>query len=383
MTTDPENENGAGALRVVLAHEWLTGMRGGERVLETLCDRFPSATVCALFADPDTLSPSIRNHRVVTSRLQGIPGITRHYSRFLPLFPAATRGMAARPADLMISLSHCVIKGLRKEAGTRHLCYCFTPMRHLWVCPELYIGRSRLRKVASALVFPSLRRWDLESVANVDMFVAVSRHVRERIREFYSRDSDVVYPPVDTEKWTPPGNPGVQGGFDLIVSALVPYKRIDMAIAAYRRLGFPLRIAGTGSESRRLRAVSARNIEFLGWQSDKSLLELYRTCRLLVFPGEEDFGIVPLEAQACGKPVVAFGVGGVTETVVPGVTGEFFTDAHEDALADAVQRSASANWDTDAIRANAERFSVGRFVEGMDTAIAKCLRPERDVQVRE
>ena len=360
-------------LSVALAHDWLTGMRGGERVLEILCQGFPKAPIHTLIHNRDSVSPVINAHPVHTSLLQRIPGIERTYRRFLPLYPAVVAAMPAPNADVLISTSHCAIKSLHTRPGARHLCYCFTPMRYAWTFYEEYFGRNPVKALMVRPLLAALRRWDRRTAARVDHFVAISRHVRDRIRRFYGREADVVYPPVNTELWTPGDDPVRHDGFDLIVSALVPYKRVELAVRAYTRSGVPLKIVGSGSAYRELLALAGPNVELLGRQPDDVLLDLYRTCRLLIFPGEEDFGIVPLEAQACGKPVVAYGVGGALETVQAGVTGVFFNQQTEDALLDAVTRAAAHTWDPAAIRTHAERFGIPRFVQGLSNSLKKMI----------
>jgi glycosyltransferase involved in cell wall biosynthesis len=358
-------------LKVVLSHDWLTGMRGGERVLEILCRAFPGAPVLTLIHNPDAISDVINAHSVRTSWLQSVPGIMEHYRRFLPLFPAAIGRVRAPGADLLISTSHCVAKGVRVPPGAKHLCYCFTPMRYAWTFYEEYFGRNPLKGAVAKPLLAGLRAWDRSTSRRVDRFVAISRHVQNRIRDFYGRDSDIVYPPVDTDRWTP--GPAPHGMFDLIVSALVPYKRVDLAVRAYAKLGYPLKIVGTGTGLAGLRATAPPNVEFLGRQPDEKLLDLYRSCRLLVFPGEEDFGIVPLEAQACGRPIVAFARGGALETVEAGVTGVFFEEQTEEALLAAVSECAARQWDPAAARSNAERFGVEQFVSGLAASVGGCL----------
>lgn len=357
-------------LNAVLAHDWLTGMRGGERCLDILAQGFPRAPLYTLIHNSKAVSNSINSHPIHTSPLQYVPGIYRNYRYFLPFFPAAIRSFRPAPADLLISTSHCVAKALPKPPGAKHVCYCFTPMRYAWTFHDEYLGRSMKRAVA-APILSALRKWDRKTAANVDRFVAISEHVRKRIQKFYERDADVVYPPVSTDYYTPVERAHEE--FDLVVSALVPYKRVDLAVRAYSRLGYPLKVVGTGTEFDSLRALASDNVEFLGWRSDEDVRELYRRCRLLVFPGEEDFGIVPLEAQACGKPVVALGRGGALETIIGGVTGIFFHQQTDKALLEAVQVASDMTWDRAAIRKNAERFSIANFVAGLDASIRGTL----------
>jgi glycosyltransferase involved in cell wall biosynthesis len=361
-------------LNVALSHDWLTGMRGGERVLEILCDAFPRAPVLTLLHKPEVISSTINDHPVRTSWIQRIPGADLRYRSMLPLFPLAVRSLRAPPCDLLISTSHCIAKSVRAPAGARHLCYCFTPMRYAWCFYREYFGNSPLKGLLARPLLAALRRWDRATAQRVDRFVAISDHIRERIQSSYGRDADVVYPPVDTGRWTP-GSGTARGDYDLVVSALVPYKRVDLAVRAYSRSGERLLVAGIGGEADRLRALAAPNVEFLGWQPDEKVLELYRNCRMLIFPGEEDFGLVPLEVQACGRPVVALARGGTLETVREGVSGVFFRDQTEEALLAAVRQCASTAWDSRTIRANAERFGVGAFVQGLAQSIAACRRP--------
>lgn len=366
--------NAAQGRKVVLGHDWLTGMRGGERVLELLAETFPEAPIATLLCNPDALSETLRRHPVRTAWINRVPGIARHYRYWLPVLPLVARGLELPAADVLLSCSHCVAKSYRKSPGARHLCYCFTPMRYAWTFSDEYFGQGGLRRRALAPLLAWLRAWDRRTAADVDRFVAISRHVAQRIRRHYGRESDVVYPPVDTARCTPAATgSGGRGGYDLIVSALVPYKRIDLAVDTYSRRGWPLKIVGVGGCARALSARAAPCVELLGWRSDADVLELYRNCRLLLFPGEEDFGIVPLEAQACGRPVVAYGRGGALETVVPEVSGVFFPEQTDAALADAVGRAAARRWDSGTIRAHAETFAPARFLEGMAGSLARLL----------
>jgi glycosyltransferase involved in cell wall biosynthesis len=360
-------------LKVALAHDWLNGMRGGERCLDLICKEFPEADLYTLLFRPEQVSDAIRSRKVHVSGLQRVPGFLNHYRWFLPLFPLAMESFRV-PAgtDLVLSTSHCVAKGLVPPPGAKHLCYCFTPMRYAWSLQEDYFGKGRCKRAALDLALARLRKWDRKASARVDRFVAISRHVKARIQQYYGREATVVYPPVATQFFTPDERGG-HDGYDLVVSALVPYKRVDLAVQAYSRTGFPLKIAGVGTELAALQKIAAQNVEFLGRVPDEGIRELYRRCRFLAFPGEEDFGIVPLEAQACGKPVLAFGKGGLLETVVDGKTGVFFGEQTPEALADAAVRAEGIAWDAAAIRAHAEQFSEQRFLDGLRAEIGKLM----------
>ncbi len=357
----------------MLGHDWLTGMRGGERILELHCQAFPEAPVATLLANMDAMSPDIASHRAVTSWFQRIPGISKRYRNLLPLMPAAARSVRVPACDLLFTSSHCVAKSFRKPAGARHVCCCFTPMRYAWLFREEYFRNPVKRALVSPLL-AWLRAWDRKTASNVDRFIAISQCVAERIRDFYGRESDVVYPPVDIDRCTPlPGGQGGKGGFDLVVSALVPYKRVDLAVETYTKNGWRLRVVGVGGQLDGLRAKAGPTVEILGWLPDEAVLELYRNCRMLLFPGEEDFGIVPVEAQACGRPVVAYAKGGALETVADGVSGVFFKEQTVEALADAVERAAAMDWDEDAVRGNALKFAAERFLEGEAAVVARTM----------
>jgi glycosyltransferase involved in cell wall biosynthesis len=355
--------------RVALVHDWLTGMRGGERCLEVFCELFPEADLFTLLHVPGTVSRVIEDRRITTSFIQRLPAAVRHYRSFLPLFPRAVERFDLRGYDLVLSLSHCVAKGVRVHPGTLHISYCFTPMRYVWDLYDEYFGR-RAGAVTRAVMPPvaaALRRWDRRTAAGVRHFVAISRFVADRIRRTWGRDSDVIYPPVDIARFTALGS---EGEFYLVVSALAPYKRVDLAIEAANRLGRRLVIVGSGPEEARLRAMAGPTVEFLGSRPDEEVARLYARCRALIFPGLEDFGIVPLEAMASGKPVIAFGQGGVTETVIPPggagpPTGLFFEPRTPDALVDALRRFEAdpSCFDPKALRARAEAFDRPIFKE--------------------
>jgi len=359
------------SLKTALCHDWLNGMRGGEKCLEVLCEIFPEAPVHALFYEKGKVSSVIGGHPIKTSFVQRLPGVFGRYRFYLPLFPSAAESFDLRGYDLVISTSHCVAKGVRKPESATHICYCFTPVRYAWGFFDEYFGRQGF--VGRAVIghfIDRLRRWDRAASSRVDHFVAISRHVAERVRRCYGREAEVVYPPVDVRFYTP-GENGKRGDFYLVVSALVPYKRVDLAIETFNRSGRKLVVIGDGPEKARLRALAGPGVRFLGWQSDEALKEYYRSARALVFPGEEDFGIVPVEAQACGLSVVAFGRGGALETVDPGKTGVFFDDATPESLEDAIQRLEVLNLLPEDARANALRFGRDRFKSEMLALIEK------------
>lgn len=355
--------------RVALVHDWLTGMRGGERVLEALCRMFPDAPIYTLVHVPGRVSPTIERHPIRTSPLQRVPGIERWYRHLLPLYPAALAALRLAPADLVISSSHCVAKSVVAPPGARHLCYCHTPVRYAYDQFEAYFGRARVGWLTSTLMRPAMAafaRWDRRTSVRPDRYVANSQHVARRIRAHYNRESLVVHPPVDTTYYVPAA--GDRQRRALVVSALVPYKRVDVAIAACRLVGLPLTIVGQGPEEARLRAMAGADVEFAGALSDEGVRARYRSSAMLLMPGEEDFGLVPVEAQACGTPVVALGRGGATETVVDGRTGVLTADGVE-AFADGIGRALETTWSAETCRQQAERFSTERFVTEMTDAV--------------
>jgi glycosyltransferase involved in cell wall biosynthesis len=320
-------------VRVAIVHYWLVNRRGGEKVLDALCRLLPDADIFTLFCDPDTLSDEIRKHRIVTSFLNPL---RRGYRSLLPLMPMALESFDLRGYDLVVSSESGPAKGVITSSTTRHICYCHTPMRYLWDLYPAYRNEwtnSRWKRAAMAPVSNYLRMWDYSTAARVDRFIANSDNVRGRIWKTYRRESDVVHPPVDVASfyWKP------SEGYYLAVSELVAYKRIDLAVRAFSRNGRKLIVVGDGPEYRNLRAAAGPNVEFTGRVSDAGLRELLARARAFVMPGEEDFGMTPVEALASGKPVVALGRGGALETV-PESGGVFFDEPTEAALTAAVER---------------------------------------------
>ena len=354
--------------RIAIVHDWLTGMRGGEKVLDAICQRFPDATLFTLLHVRGSVSPTIERMRPRTSFVQHLPFVKRLYRAYLPLFPAAVEQFDLDGFDFVLSVSHCAVKSVIRSGNATHLCYCLTPMRYAWDQFDAYFGPERIGAMGSAVMRPvmaRMARWDRDTAGRADRYVAISHYVAGRIRRYYNREATVVYPPVDTDFFTPAIPPTGGERYALVVSALVPYKRIDIAIDAARLAGIPLTVVGDGPDRARLERSAGPHATFLGRRSDDEIRELYRRAAVTLLPGEEDFGIVPVEAQACGTPVVALARGGATETVVNGKTGVLVDDMSAQAFADGIARALAAPFDHAAIRLNAERFSRDRFIREM------------------
>jgi glycosyltransferase involved in cell wall biosynthesis len=346
-------------------------MRGGERVLEALCRMFPEAELLTLVHIPGAVTPLIERRPIRTSFAQRLPDPARWYRHYLPLFPAAVELFDLDDVDLVISTSHCAAKAVVPTARARHICYCHTPMRYVWDQFDAYFGPERLGGLLSRgarHVARWLAAWDRDTARRVDRFVANSHHVAGRIARYYNRAATVVHPPVDTAFFTPASEPA--GDAFLVVSALVPYKRVDTAIRAAMMAGVRLTIVGTGPDEARLREMAGSGIEFVGTLSDDALRDAYRSARALLLPGEEDFGMAPVEAMACGRPVIALGRGGARETVEPGVTGALVDDSSPAAFAAAMRDVADRPFDPARVRARAEQFSADRF----DAAFREVLK---------
>ncbi|MBU1698837.1 MAG: glycosyltransferase [Candidatus Eisenbacteria bacterium] len=363
-------------MKVALVHDWLTGMRGGEKCLEVLCEIYPEAPIYTLVYRKGAVSPLINSHEIRTSFIQNLPRGIKHYRWYLPLFPAAIERFDLRGYDLIISTSHCVAKGVIVHPESRHLCYCHTPIRYIWGSYEEYFGGPRSSSMSGrmmTLLSPWMRVWDVISSRRVDHFVANSHAVAERIRRYYDRTASVVHPWVDTDAFQIGSEPGPDAPY-LILTALVPYKKTELAITAATRLGRKVVVVGEGPERRRLERLAGSDVRFLGWLETGELRTHYRNCRALLFPGEEDFGIVPLEAMACGRPVIAYGRGGALETVVDGTTGIFFNEPTPESLSEAILKLESMEWDSEKIRERALAFSRQRYRDQMETEIEKVLR---------
>ena len=349
-------------------------MRGGEKALEVLCERFPQAELFTLVHVVGSVSPTIERLPIHTSFVQHLPFVKRFYRQYLPLFPVAVEQFDLDRFDLVISTSHCCVKSVVRPGHARHICYCLTPMRYAWDQFDAYFGPARLGAIGSRLMRPimaRLARWDRDTSGRVDRYVAISHYVAGRIRRYYNREATVVYPPVDTGYFSPATMtpPAAGNRYALVVSALVPYKRVAVAIEACRLARVPLKIVGDGPERARLERAATGDVLFLGRRSDADVRDLYRGAGVTLLPGEEDFGIVPVEAQACGSPVVALGRGGALETVVADETGIFVDDPSAPAFADGISRAMARRFEPALIRRHAERFSRERFSDEMAALI--------------
>ena len=372
-------------LKVALVHDWLTGMRGGERCLEVFCELFPSADLYTLLHVKGSVSKTIERHPIRTSFVQRLPFASSRYRYYLPLFPIAIEQFRLRGYDLILSSSHCVAKGVHADDGSRHVSYVHAPMRYVWDQFDNYFGPGRsgfIARLAMRACRPALREWDVRSSRRVHSFMANSRNIAGKVATYYGRDAVVVHPPVDWDDFILATG---SDGFYLMVTAFAPYKRVDLAIEACNRLKRPLRIIGSGQEERRLRALAGPTVTFLGWQPDHAVRDQYVRCKALLFPGEEDFGIVPLEAMACGKPVIALGKGGALETVVPfnvmvggqdhTPTGLFFSELSIESLAEAIEQfEQHEQWfDARAIRDHAGRFKRSLFKQRIGDQVMNAL----------
>ena len=381
-------------MNVALVHDWLTGMRGGEKCLEVLCELFPAADLFTLVHVPGSVSPTIERHPIRTSLLQRLPGSARRYRWYLPLMPMAIEAFDLSAYDLILSSSHCVAKGVIPRPDALHVAYMHTPMRYAWdLWPQYFPPSGPLSRYVVPLLLNYLRTWDTTSAQRVDRFLANSQFVAQRIAKYYRRRATVVYPPVDTEFFTPGGEPG---DYYLMVTALVPYKGVDLAIQAFNALRRPLKIIGSGPLAAQYRALAGPHIELLGWRSNAELCQYYAACRAVIFPAQEDFGIVPLEANATGRPVIALGLGGALETVIPAndtqspgalrpvaepgqaPTGVLFAPRTPAALQDAVRffEAHETLFCPPALRQHAQQFDRRLFTQRIQTLLTETLETQ-------
>lgn len=360
--------------KIAIVHDWLTGMRGGEMCLEIICNLFPNATIFTLLHNEGSVSKTIESHPIVTSFIQKLPFKKNGYRNYLPLFPIAIEQLNLKDYDLIISTSHAVAKGVIPNAKSLHISYIHTPMRYVWDLYEQYFGKDKLNFLTRLIIPPIatyLRNWDVVSSNRVDYFIANSENVRRRIVRHYRRDADVIYPPVSTSKFLLGQK---TENYYLIVSAFVPYKRVDLAIRVLNHRKERLVIIGNGPEEKYLRSIAGPTIEFKKALSHDELIGYYQNCQALLFPGEEDFGIVPLEAQSAGKPVIAFAKGGALETVVDGVTGLFFKEQSVESFDEALTRFKNLTFDSQVIRKHAMEFDVLVYEEKLSKYILEKVK---------
>ena len=381
-------------MKIAIIHDWLTGMRGGEKCLEVLCKLYPSADIFTLLHIPGKVSPVIESHRIHTSFIQNLPFAESKYRYYLPLMPSAIEAFDLKEYDLILSSSHCVAKSVKPGPSSMHICYCHTPMRYIWDQFDQYFGKGKSSWfAATAIKFIRgwLQRWDVKTSRRVNHFIANSRHVQKRIKKYYNQEAAIIHPPVDTGLFTPDTSEEKEDYF-LIVSAFAPYKRLDLAVNAFNQLNLPFVVIGEGQDAKRLKEMAKTNIHFEGWLDNSQIRSHFARCRAFIFSGEEDFGITLLEAQAMGRPVIALGRGGALETVVPdsqswkpetGIdkiatsqpTGVFFYEQTPEALIKAIQhfKSIESQFDADAIRTHAQKFDVSVYTERIKTFIEEKL----------
>lgn len=361
---------------MALVHDWLTGMRGGERVLEGLLDLFPQADIHTLLHVPGSVSKRIEERPIHTSFVQRLPRSDQRYRFYLPLFPWAIEQLCLSEYDLVISSSHCAAKAVITEPSTPHLCYCHTPMRYAWDQFDAYFNRERNGPVGYAAIRATmawLREWDRATAARVDAFAANSAWVAGRIERYYGRTATVVPPPVDTDYYVPDPSPSPDD-FYLVVSALTPYKRNEVIIESFNRMKRPLVVVGSGPDAARLGQLAGPTVEMRGWTASDELRRLYQRCRGVVLAAVEDAGIVPMEAMACGRPALVLAAGGAREVIDDGAGGVLIDEQTPEAIAAAVQRAEATSFDSDRIRAISLRYSRERFLERLSAFIFDSLK---------
>src|SRR5689334_14945546 len=366
-------------MRVAIVHDLMNQMGGAERVLLTLHDLYPQAPIYTSIWDPRITDKRFRSLDIRTSYMQRLPFIMRHHQPYLPLYPFVFERLDLREYDVVISSSWAFAKGIVTRPEALHICYCHTPMRWAWRYED-YVAHEDVGLIARAILPPFvtwLRSWDYTTAARVDYFLANSPAVAARIAKYYRREATVIMPPVDTSRFQVASS---HDDYFLVVSRMIPYKRIDLAVQAFTRLGLPLRVIGGGRDEKKLRRMAGKNVRFMGTLPDAAVREHMARCRALIFPGEEDFGITPVEAQASGRPVIAYGAGGALESVVQGVTGEFFGTQTTECLAETVSRFDERRYDSQAIRKHAESFDTEVFKSKI-RAYIKATRAEYEEHV--
>lgn len=364
-------------MKVVLLHDWLTGFRGGERVLEVFCEMFPEAPLYTLIYNEGSTSEIIESRKIQASFLNRLPGVEKGYRKFLPLFPKAAESLhIIEDADLVLSSSHCVIKGVKKPDGAKHLSYVHSPMRYIYDQYDTYFGKTASLpiRVGGALFRSYLTNWDIDSNSNVDQLIANSSFVQQRISKYYHTDSKVIHPFVDLADFREVmKNPKIKEDFYLMVTAFAPNKRVDLAIEAFNKMKRPLKIIGGGQQEDQLKAMAGETIEFLGNVSRKEVIDYMARAKGFIFPGVEDFGITPLESLAAGTPVIAYKIGGVLETLNDEVA-IFFDEPDVENLCEAVKKAEDYKFDIQILHQRAESFSKEKFRAEIQCAIDELMK---------
>ena len=360
------------SLRIAFVHDWLTGMRGGENVLEQMIEVLGPRDLYTLVSIEDKLSETIRSCNIIPSFLNRLPFAKTKHQLFLPLFPMAIESFDFSEYDLVISTSHCVARGAITRSHTFHFSYLHTPVRYAWDFSKVYQASLKPRFLVD-LVWPIfmhyLRVWDVAAVNRVDQYTCNAKNVARRIKKIYDRESEVIYPPVDTERFQIGDK---REDYFFILAALVPYKRVDLAVKACVELGVPLKLAGIGPEESNLRELAGSgNVEFLGRVGHEEAVELYQKAAGFLFPGEEDFGITPLEAQACGTPVIAYARGGALETVVDQKTGIYFNEQTVESMKAAITKCQNMEFDRSVLRNHALTFDNACFRERFAESVCR------------
>ena len=367
--------------RIAVFHDNFAQMGGAEKVAEEIYNLLPGASLHSTIAVPEILSRGLQQTNIKTSWMQHLPGLRRHFRHYFLLYPFAVESVDLSAYDLIISCCFGYAKGVRKRKDAIHVCYCHTPMRWVWRYEDYSerAGFGRLSRRLLPLLLSVLKRWDLRAARRPDYFIANSRAVAKRIKTFYGRDSIVILPPIDIDRFQPDV---VQEDYYLVLSRLVPYKRIDLAVEACTRLNRKLLVVGDGPDRARLEKIAGPSIRFLGRQTDEAVARYAARCRALLFPGEEDFGMTPLEVNAAGRPVIAFRAGGALETVVEGRTGLFFDEPEPESLMQAITKFESCNWNAAELRAHAAKFDravfANRLIDFLQTVAPGVLQAKAD-----
>ncbi|WP_047307607.1 glycosyltransferase [Rhodopseudomonas palustris] len=369
-------------MKVAIVHYWFVGMRGGEKVIEALCELYPQADIFTHVFVPDAVSDRIRRHRVTTSFINSLPRASSMYKSYLPLMPLALEHLDLNGYDLIISSESGPAKGIVAPPNALHVCYCHTPMRYIWnMYHEYRNGAGRITKLLMPPLAHYLRMWDVSTATRVDSFIANSATVAERIRRYYGRESVVIHPPVDTAAFVPV-QPSQLGDYYLMAGELVAYKRPDLAVHAFNQIGRKLVVIGGGEMLNELKRIAGPNVTIMGSQPFEVLRDHYTHCRALIFPGEEDFGMVPVEAMAAGRPVIAFGKGGATETVVPGLSGVFFQSQGVDQIRSAILQLDGMEIDPVRISNHAAGFGKEPFFAGIRSHIDQLFAAKAEAASR-